>query len=280
MEVVMEIRLDGIYRKFKGKKRPSWDDRSSYPPEPENWSYRRWAWEFLRRNPAYQEDCRKVDREPSWLALWKTEKTARGRGSQRMSADRLRNAETAARYGRCELKWFGEEYRDEEDEERLWLAETVTPGKGWRPSGNEIRMDLENGQVAMIFDLNRCLESGQAAKASMLAHAKAILDQELETYDSKLPVERRSKSVKVHRHKLFLWLRLYDAIEYAEVERGEVAEILYKHLLDGPPIDRQHRMTEARKRISADLKRAREMVEHGYHGLVPLDSIQDRSSGA
>lgn len=274
----MEIRLDGIYRKFKVKERPVWRDGSSYPSEPENWSYRQWAWEFLRRNPAYQEDCRKVDREPSWLASWQTVRATRGGGSQGMLADRLRNAETAARYGRCELKWFGEEYRDEEDEERFWLAETVTPVKVRRPSGSEIRMDLENGQVAIIFDLNRCLKSGQAAKASMLAHAKAILDQELATYDAKLPIGRRSKSVKVHRHKLFLWLRLYDAIEHAKAERGEVAEILYKHLLEGSVTDRQHRMTEARKRISADLKRAKEMVEHGYHGLVPLDSLQNRSS--
>lgn len=274
----MEFRLDGIYRKFEVQKRPVWDDENSYPPVPDNWSYRRWAWEFLRRNPAYQEECKKVDREPLWLAPLQADKTARGRGGQGMLAALQRNAEAAGRFGRCELKWFGEEYREEEDGERLWLAETVVQVTGWRPSGSEIRMDLESGQVAMIFNLNRCLESGQAAKSSMLEHARKILDQELKAYVAKLSTGERAKTSKFRRNKLFLWLRLYDAIEYAEAERSEVAEVLYKHLVDVPAIDRQQGMTAASKRISADLKRAKEMVEYDYRGLIPLDSIQERSS--
>ncbi|MBK5119193.1 hypothetical protein IQ288_04790 [Burkholderia sp. R-69980] len=274
----MGIQLDGIYRKIKVRQRPMWNDEGSYPPGLENWSHRRWAWEFLRRNPDYQEACRSVDREPAWLESYQAGNAGRGRGSQGMLAARQRNAELAGRFGRCELKWFGEEYRDEEDKQRLWLAETVTQIKGSRPSGSEIRMELENGQVAMIFDLNRCLESGQAAKSSMLAHARKILDQELDTYVGKPSTESRAKTNRYRRNKLFLWLRLYDAVEYAKVERSEVAEVLYRHLLDVPAVDRQQGKTDASKRLSADLKRAKEMVEYDYRGLVPLDSIQKRSS--
>ncbi|PLZ01568.1 hypothetical protein CY652_15780 [Burkholderia sp. WAC0059] len=141
------------------------------------------------------------------------------------------------------------------------------------------QMELQRGQVALIFDLNHCLRSGKAAKSSMLAHAKQILDRELEIYDSQLPAELQSSSPKVHRAKLFVWLRLYDAIEYAKAERGEVAKVLYKsRLVDEGSEDFQHRMDEAGKRISADLIRAREMVDGGYLELVPLDSLQERSS--
>jgi hypothetical protein len=274
----MKVRLDGIYRKFEIEQRPVWSDGNSYPSNRDDWSYRRWAWEFLRRNTAYQEACKKIDREPHWLASFQAEGSKPGRSNGGMLPDLHRNAEVANKFGRCDLKSSAEEYREEEDGERLWLSETVTQVQPWRAPGSEIRMDLESGQVAIIFDLNRCIESGQAAKSSLLAHAKEILDRELETYDETLPAAEQSKIIRVRRDKLFLWLRLYDAIEHFEAGREEVAEILYKDRLKGPSISRSHRMLDVRKRISADLKRAKEMVESGYLGLVPLDSIQERSS--
>lgn len=270
------MRIDGIYRKFRKQKRPNWRDESSYPSEPAKWSYRRWAWEFLRRNPRYWEECNKINTEPDWLASFEAGETVReGQGTRMM--DLRRNEEVARRFGRCELKSCLEAYRDEEDHERLWLSETVEQIRRWRPSGDEIRMELECGQVAIIFDLNRCIESGRSAMTPLLGHAKEILDRELVAYEKTLPQEQRSKVNRIRRDKLLLWLRLYDA-EHSGAERGEMAEILYADRLKGPARDYQHRITEVRKRISADLKRAREMVERGYLGLVPLDSLQERSS--
>lgn len=270
------MRIDGIYRKFRKQRRPNWRDESSYPSEPEKWSYRRWAWEFLRRNPEYWEECNKVNTEPDWLASSEAGETVReGNGTRMM--DLHRNKEVARRFGRCELKSCWEAYREEEDRERLWLSETVEEVRRWGPSGDEIRMELKSGQVAIIFDLNRCVESGRSAMTPLLGHAKEILDRELVAYEMTLPEDRRSKIIKIRRDKLLLWLRLYDA-EHSGADRGEMAEVLYSDKLKGPVRDRQHRLTEVRKRISADLKRANEMVESGYLGLVPLDSLQERSS--
>lgn len=272
------MRVDSIYRKFEKQRRPDWREAGSYPSEHDKWSYRRWAWEFLRRNPQYWEECSKINTEPDWLVSSEAGETVHERGSTRRMMDLHRNKEVARKYGRCELKSCWEAYRDEEDEERLWLSETVERVKRSRPSGDEIRMELESGQVAIIFDLNRCIDSGRSAITSLLGHAKEVLDQELTAYEDTLPDGRRSKVNRIHRDKLVLWLRLYDA-EYSGADRGEMAQVLYADRLKGPTIDHQHRMTEVRQRISADLKRAREMVESGYLGLVPLDSLQDRSSG-
>ncbi|MBC8726600.1 DUF2285 domain-containing protein [Paraburkholderia sp. 31.1] len=271
----MKVHIDGIYRKVRKQKRPQWRDESSYPSEPAKWSYRRWAWEFLRRNPEYFEECDKINTEPDWLV-------SAGAGDSRQAnrtrmMDLHRNKEVARRFGRCELKSCWEAYRDEEDSERLWLSETVQKVERWRPSGGEVRMELESGQVAIVFDLNRCIESGRSAMAPLLGHAKEILDRELAAYEKTLPDGQRSKVNRIRRDKLLLWLRLYDA-EYSGADRGEMAEVLYADRLKGPAREYQHRITEVRKRISADLKRAREMVESGYLGLVPLDSLQDRSS--
>lgn len=269
------MRIDGIYRKFTKQPRPNWRDASSYPPERNTWSYRAWAWEFLRRNPDYWIESNSIDLQPDWLAAFEAGEAAREWSSARMK-DLSRGRELARRFGRCELKSCWEAYRKEEDDERLWLSETVEQASSWRPPRDEIRMELEQGQVAIIFDLNRCIESGRSAMTSMLGHAKEILGRELAAYEESQSEERRSKVNRIRRNKLFLWLRLYDA-EYSRADRGEMAEILYADRLKGPATDQQYRMTEVRKRISADLNRAREMVQSGYLGLVPLDSLQERS---
>lgn len=36
---------------------PDWTKPESYPKTPRAWSYRVWAWEFLRRNPEFQRQC-------------------------------------------------------------------------------------------------------------------------------------------------------------------------------------------------------------------------------
>ena len=270
------MRIDSIYGKFERQQRPNWRDERSYAPDPDSWSHRQWAWEFLRRNPEYWKETEAINKEPDWLASSEAGDAVRN-GSGRRMADLHRNREIAGRYGRCELKSSWEAYRAEEDHERLWLAETVEVVGRWRPSGGDIRMELEEGQVAIIFDLNRCIESGRSAMTLLLGHAKEVLERELAAYEKTLPVERHSKVNKIRRDKLFLWLRLYDA-EHSHADRGEMAEILYADRLKGPAIDYQHRITEVRKRISADMKRAHEMVEGGYLGLVPLDSLQERSS--
>jgi hypothetical protein len=270
------MRIDSIYGKFEKQPRPNWRDESSYVPAPGGWTYRQWAWEFLRRNPNYWAETEAVTREPDWLLSDDGGEVASDRSGRRMM-DLHRNREIAERYGRCELKSCWEAYRAEEGSERLWLSEKVEEVRRWRPSGDEIRMELKDGQVAIIFSLNRCIESGRSAMIPLLGHAKEILERELAAYETTLPAERHSKVIRIRRDKLFLWLRLYDA-EHSGADRGEMAEILYADRLKGPAREYQHRITEARKRISADLKRAREMVESGYLGLVPLDSLQERSS--
>ncbi|MDF3838554.1 hypothetical protein P3W85_37315 [Cupriavidus basilensis] len=187
------------------------------------------------------------------------------------------NAEIAHEFGRCDLKCYREEYLDEEDEERHWLAETVTMWGDAEDCESSVQLTLTTGQFAVVFDLNCSLTSGKAAKTSLLKHAQELLDQQFARFEESLPTPQRPRIIKVRRNKLFHWLRLHDAIEFANADRDEVRKALYGDPVRWPERERSQKMREAMKKMSIDLKRAREMVDGGYLELVPLDSLQERS---
>lgn len=236
------------------KKRPDWKNKVSYGST-SDWSYRHWAWEFLRRNPEYQER------------------------SERLK-DGMSNFQKklAREFGRCNLKPFREPYGDD-DASRLWLAETIDQTAGKIPGQSSVpKFELRPGYAILMVDLTQTTKAGRAALTSLLSHAKELLAIELDKYEKTLPQSQRTKTPKVRRDKLFIWLRIYDAIEYSKVAEDDVIRELYPHLFMGGHESPDSGWESARKMFRYQLKRAREMVKHDYLTLVPLDYLQKKLS--
>ena len=233
---------------FVENRRPFWEDLSSYPPNPDGWSYRQWAWEFLRRNPEYQDACRRSKGPP-----------ARGIA--------------ARRFGRPDLKSYKAEFV-KEDEERRWLPESIrrVPIKRSREEA-DVTLRLAQGKVAVIFDLTQTKEAGLPCIKSMLVHAKELLTEEVIILEKSCPNEYSSKSPKIRRNKLLCWLRLYDAKAHFGATELDIMRVLYR---EGSPTPLQK--IELRKQINADWDRAQSMVEGEYLSLLPLSDLQERSS--
>ncbi|WP_338845593.1 hypothetical protein V8J88_17895 [Massilia sp. W12] len=88
-----------------------------------------------------------------------------------------------------------------------------------------------------------------------------------------MPPDHRTKTPKVRRDKLFMWLRIYDAIEYSKASEEDVIPEFYGK--QRKPSDPDWDST--RKKLKYDLKRARQMVKQDYLFLVPLDYLQEKS---
>ena len=144
--------------------RPVWTKPSSYLSV-SDWSYRQWAWEFLRRNEEFAEATR------------------RGRVRQPKV-----KAAIAAQYGRVSYKAYDEEYTTSDDKGRHWLPEVVLTTLAWHDdvSGDRPLADLRPGQVALVFDLSQTLKGGLTALNSMLGHARELLLGELEVFGETL----------------------------------------------------------------------------------------------
>ncbi len=235
-------------------RRPDWKNEVSYGPT-SRWSYRRWAWEFLRRNPEYQERSENL-------------KEAMSGHKKKLAHD----------FGRCNLKPFREPYGDD-DASRLWLAETIDPKAGKVLGNNGVpRFELRPGYAILMVDLTQATKSGRAALTSLLRHAKELLAIELDKYEKTLPQSQRTKTPKVRRDKLFIWLRIYDAIEYWKVAEEDVIRVLYPYLFREGHESPDSGWESARKMFRYQLKRARQMVKQDYLTLVPLDYLQEKSS--
>jgi hypothetical protein len=228
----------------------AWDQDSEYEGA-RRWSYRRWAWEFLRRNAEYQAAC--------------------------TSASRVKGADHSAegaKFGRSDLRPFWLEYHLIDDGRSLWLAESVemVGNVGW--SIDESIKPLKNGHVAIIFDLTQTATAGTAALASMRARADELLRHALAEFARwTKEIEARPKQFKpITRALLEKYLRLYDAIEIFGAPQVAIIETLYPQYWD-----RQNQcvtdgvLQDAQKSISKNLGKAREMVEWKYKTLVPLD---------
>lgn len=231
-------------------RRPDWKNETSYGPT-SLWSYRRWAWEFLRRNPEYQERSENL-------------KEAMSGNKKKLAHD----------FGRCNLKPFREPYGDD-DASRLWLAETIDPTAGKVLGKNGLpRFELRPGYAVLMVDLTQTTKAGRAALNSLLSHAKELLATELDKYEKTLPPDQRTKTPKVRRDKLFIWLRIYDAIEYSKASEEDVIREFYGKRRNPSDPD----WDSTRKKLKYDLKRARQMVKQEYLTLVPLDYLQEKSS--
>lgn len=240
--------------KQTAKERPDWRKIEHYV-DAENWTGRRWAWEFLRRNPAYQA----VSEKP--------------------------NPVRAAKFGIARLKPFQEEYGPEMESDGFWAGES---SKVLRPGQVGVSASLKPSEFAVVFDLELFNKMGTGAMHVMLAACKRALERELRrvTVGENLRgpmvrdqfVERGKLGIKGVRHfNLLHLLRLLDATQKkADIEDiiGELYPECKMALQDGP--GQQYELAVAKEKVAIDKKKALDLMEKGYLELIPRDYIQDR----
>ncbi|HYW58519.1 MAG TPA: hypothetical protein VE934_16315 [Polaromonas sp.] len=171
--------------------RPTGIDAAEYIGH-QSWSPRRWAWEFLRRNPGFINDCDEVD-----LSL----------------VDSC--AEIALAYGLKSFKHYSEEYysrRKDGGLKRPTFAEaaiSVKSNMGAKLIGSrKVHLRLSYGQVAIVFDLLRTL-SNKRSIAKMTQVAKSALEKR-QGKILKRSAGNTLVSFKPKRSKFLTYLRLVD----------------------------------------------------------------------
>ena len=237
-----------------------WDDKDSWMNlasygDHENWSYQRWAWEFMTRSPQYAE-----------------------LNSRRGLLDPLKWAGVglAVQLGRPkELSANGQESKV-----RYWLPELVSSFESCRDiEGTVAQIPLEYGQVAVVIDLKQTVNAGQAAFDAMLGDARARLLQELNWYKN----DMRSIGIRVpiiekpRRLSLLFRLRLCDALQ-AQATEEQIIRNLYPERCFDSILPQGRALTDLREDIKEDTKVSSEYLDGGYLALVPLAHRQDKSA--
>ena len=233
-------------------RRPNWVDVAAYAGN-ESWSYKRWAWHFLQRNPKYQE-----------VSIRTGPKTG----------------ERAATFGRTDLKPYKSSYTHVDDEKKCWLAERISKIEGcYVASGKTVTYKLEPGEVALVIDLRRTVGAGRAAIAAMLTDARSRLDDELGKFEREL-IKSRSELPEIRkprRNKLLQRLRMCDAM-WKRATDDELIRVFYPGYCADGALPTGYERAQVIRKVRAEQKAAIRMMESGYLELIPLYYIQDKSS--
>ncbi|NRR29021.1 hypothetical protein HSX11_02380 [Oxalobacteraceae bacterium] len=238
---------------------PDWKTAKSYGFDPKKFSYRQYAWEFLRRNPDFQ-------RESAHALQF---------GSER------ERAKVATKYGLRDLVSHLHIYELGKSE-LVWLAEVLCePAFPHKKNQTNVIQTQRPGEVALVFDLDATVSSGPAAIDAFLWDARRMLMEERTRFIATLPRNEarvvRVKSPRIRKAKLFDWLRTYDAVEHMGVSQKEAAEVLHPDDFVPDKFTKKTKGLAAQKKVSDDRKRAMSLVSNEYLALVPLDYLQDKS---
>lgn len=172
------------------------------------WSYRKWAWEFLRRNPAFIRACKQA---------------ASGTDDAR--------AAVAEQFGLKQFKHYTEPYRGQSGQPKF-VSGSIACWAHLNPQPTTPRL-LKNklcaGQVLIRFDLAAAMVDPRALERQ-LALARRTLDKRFNDYAALL-----GHKPSEHRHKVLtfgIYLRLLDALANGK-SNVECARILYPERTKG-----------------------------------------------
>lgn len=236
-----------------------WDDDGFYQ-KAESWSFKRIAWEFLRRNPKYQEECDRL-------------KPVRGPRQKRWP-------EVARAYGRLSLDSYRMDLVDDERHPSGWFEGFELVGGYEDERLPEDRVyTLRDGKIAILFDLDSTARAGNAVIKSAMERIEKSLRLEAHHYASRHEVDsewgnsgavKKANMFKPPSKTLLLrYLRLYDAIEIFQVSHREVMKFYGSRYadFDNDPLFR----IAVKKKISKNLNEAKRYVDEKYITLLPLD---------
>lgn len=240
----------------KTTKRPDGTDESRYKGS-EKWSYRRWAWEFLRRNTDFIAACKRVRRKGT------------GKDEQIVATD----------FGLQKFKPFTEGYSGISGKP-VFSVGSITSWTNIDSDTPEaepiksIRPALLGGQVIVRFDVASAIADKQILEKQLRA-TRIRLENRLTKYAKKLNKEVTKKHP--HRVSLFVeYLRLLDGaaagrtqFESALSATPRLAEKIKKHLTS---------KEEQAPATCRKLRRAKEYSTELYRYLAVLKGQPKRST--
>jgi hypothetical protein len=127
---------------------PDWRYPSAYG-DPTNWTDRRWAWEFLRRNANYQNIA-------SFIGPAKLQQSV-GR-----------------RFGRIKLRPYWVEYGVEEESSNVWLVDRIVVEHGWEGGDSKPQSPLADTEIGLKIDLAIIMESGESALNILMKKSRQL----------------------------------------------------------------------------------------------------------
>ncbi|WP_370662026.1 transcriptional regulator domain-containing protein [Massilia timonae] len=219
---------------------PDWRDPEAYG-DVKSWSYRRWAWEFLRRNTEYQQ-LKGFVGPPNF------------------------HLERGRKFGRARVRPYWRDYDQAEEGDDVWLVDQITYAQGWDGWNTLSPTPLASTEMWIKFDLALVMRSGEVALNVLMAKIKGAVQSEMancwrEPNFPDAPLRRPSTE------ELFQYLRLTDA---GKTRSRELAPFLYREYCTPEGIADPVLVTAGASHISRQRSKARAIVEREYLCLVPI----------
>lgn len=204
----------------------------------EAWDYRRWAWEYLRRNVSFRDACARVS-------------VIKDKNERLMRKAEIAQKFMLKRYRHC----------DAPCEKRMPAFRAISPSPVPQSRGEvEWSTTLRHDQVAIVFNLRPALYS-RSAIAELLASAKRSLEKNLESLKAIEADFKSHAQPQLDPEKHLRNLRLLDATA-AGHDQIEIARSRWwrEYSKDQP------------KQLVADAIRkalgpAKKLTEFGYAGI-------------
>lgn len=222
------------------KNRPTGIDVQEYKGY-EKWTFKRWAWEFLRRNPDFAKQCTAAGDDA----------TAQQAVADEFGLKRFKHYKSA--YGHAPMPSF----RDGAVSSWSWLQEHPRKAK----------MRISRGQVVIRFDLSATTKDVAALEAQ-LRNAKSLLMKRQRTYLQEIG----APEPKAHRNKPMFFLqslRLLDLMNYGAKHKVTDAQA-WMIVNSGLALHEARTRTDAltSQEVAKPRALAREMAASGYRHLA------------
>ncbi|MEQ5837946.1 hypothetical protein N0A02_00645 [Paraburkholderia acidicola] len=207
----------------------------------EKWDYRRWAWEYLRRNPAFREACSAAS-----MIKVKSERVTRKR---EIAAEFM-----LRRYRHCDFPY-------EEGKRPPTFAATRASPKSESSEVQEWSVQLRPDQVALVFHLGISLHSKTAVKA-LLSSARKQLERRVQYLRDRTEHHKLHPQPHLNREQHLHNLRLLDAFRSGGKPIDIARAKWYESYAKGVPAPR------VAERIRKAHESAKALTEFGYIALL------------
>ncbi|MFZ1851485.1 MAG: DUF6499 domain-containing protein [Nitrosomonas sp.] len=268
---------------------PDWRDASRYDMTTEKYNLSQWAWEFLRRNPEYQEDYERFDKLPSYNPNGsKTEKW--------YSTEAVWWSDPSLRYCKYPLLEYEDTiaeyfYRTGDDFPFNYSLEDHLIEKWGIPSTEIYDLAHDGGGIGFVTEpeypklicisdqnkddgyYQRPIESDNVFTVTLRFDVRHPIDRQLEDAKEELHIirealienvffddlnsEQINKQYKHHIKNFPIYLIAYDG-KCAGASPSEMGGIIC------PKLD----PASSKKRISDAVKKATEYIQGGYKTLI------------
>lgn len=225
------------------RKRPDGTNEKDYVGC-EKWPPKRWAWEFLRRNPDFVAEAK--------------EALNQGEEQQRNVAEK---------YGLRRFK-PAESYRGSHGLP-LFLGSSIRSWTNWDDSLRQLsKIKLKQSQILILFDMEMIMADRRSLRAQ-LGEAEKRLRKRLSELETKR--ERRAEDHKPKWNVLKTYLRLLDLKDVGKKSRLDSILILDRVQREEFEIDPKAARAGIHSFATAKIKRARNYALEGYRYLANMN---------